>query len=150
MATQNFVFIPGPTNLPDRLRHATDTQTVNHRAPEFAAHFVPLLEDLKPIFGTTAGETLVFACTGTGDLEAAIVNTLSPGDRILASRYGNFSDRWIQLAQWHQLKIVVEPSSAVALAAVLKNAALFRDPRAGVILTGGNVDQDRLPWMKTA
>lgn len=99
MPTQNPVFIPGPTNIPDRLRHAMDMQSVNHRAPDFERQFVPLLESLKSIFGTTTGEVLLFPSTGTGGWEAAVTNTLSPGDEVLAGRYGMFSHRWIELCR---------------------------------------------------
>ena len=99
MRTQNPVFIPGPTNMPDRLRHAMDTQTVDHRAPDFARRFLPLLEDLKTVFGTQLGEVLLFPATGTGGWETAVTNTLSPGDEVLAARHGMFSQRWIDLCR---------------------------------------------------
>ncbi|MDA3922856.1 MAG: aminotransferase class V-fold PLP-dependent enzyme [Salinisphaera sp.] len=99
MPTQNPVFIPGPTNVPDRLRHAMDMQTVDHRAPDFERQFVPLLQSLKSIFGTTSGEVFLFPSTGTGGWEAAVTNTLSPGDEVLAGRYGMFSHRWIELCR---------------------------------------------------
>lgn len=97
--TQNPVFIPGPTNIPDRLRHAMDMQTINHRAPGFDQQFIPLLEDLKAFFGTSTAEVLLFPSTGTGGWETAVTNTLSPGDEILAARYGMFSHRWIELCR---------------------------------------------------
>lgn len=97
--TQNPVFIPGPTNIPDRLRHAMDRQTINHRAPGFDKQFIPLLEDLKAVFGTRTAEVLLFPSTGTGGWETAVTNTLSPGDNVLAARYGMFSHRWIELCR---------------------------------------------------
>lgn len=99
MVENNPVFIPGPTNIPDRLRHAMDMQTVNHRAPDFAERFIPLLDSLKRIFGTRDGEVLLFPSTGTGGWEAAVTNVLSSGDEILAGRYGMFSHRWIDLCR---------------------------------------------------
>lgn len=99
MATQNPVFIPGPTNIPDRIRHAMDVQTVNHRAPDFVEYFVPLLEELKSVFKTERGEVLLFPSTGTGGWEAAVTNTLSPGDKVLTARYGMFCHRWMKLCQ---------------------------------------------------
>ncbi len=105
MSTQNPVFIPGPTNIPDRIRHAMDVQTADHRAPDFAEQFVPLLEELKSIFKTRAGEVLLFPSTGTGGWEAAVTNTLSPGDAVLSARYGMFCQRWIKLCQDHGLDV---------------------------------------------
>lgn len=130
MATQNPVFIPGPTNLPDRLRHAMDMRTVNHRAPDFAESFVPLLKNLGPFFGTRTGEVFIFASTGTGGLEAAITNTLSPGDQILASRYGMFSQRWIDLARRHGFGVrVVEKEWGEPVAAKEYRDILVADTR---------------------
>lgn len=99
MTTQNPVFIPGPTNIPDRIRHAMDVQTVNHRAPDFAEHFVPLLEQVKTVFKTQQGQVLLFPSTGTGGWEAAVTNTLAPGDKVLTARYGMFCHRWMKLCQ---------------------------------------------------
>jgi len=99
MATQNPVFIPGPTNMPDRIRRAMDVQTIDHRASDFANQFMPLLDALKTVFKTTVGEVILFPSTGTGGWEAAVTNTLSPGDEVLASRYGMFSQRWIKLCR---------------------------------------------------
>ncbi len=103
----NPVFIPGPTNIPDRLRHAMDVQTIDHRAPDFVSVFRPVLEDLKKVFRTRDGETFIFAASGTGGWEAAITNTLSPGDRVLIARYGMFSHRWIDMCQRHGLDVQV-------------------------------------------
>lgn len=101
MIQNNPVFIPGPTNIPDRLRHAMDMQTVDHRAPDFADRFIPLLGSLRRLFGTEDGEVLIFPSTGTGAWEAAVTNTLDRGDAILAARYGMFSHRWIDLCRRH-------------------------------------------------
>lgn len=105
MPTQNPVFIPGPTNLPDRLRHAMDMQTIDHRAPDFERQFVPLLGDLKQVFGTQDGEVLLFPSTGTGGWETAISNALSPGDTVLSARHGMFSHRWIKLCRDHGINV---------------------------------------------
>jgi len=105
MSTQNPVFIPGPTNLPDRIRRAMDVQTADHRAPDFAEQFVPLLSELKSVFKTQLGEVLLFPSTGTGGWEAAITNTLSPGDEVLSARYGMFCQRWINLCRNHGLYV---------------------------------------------
>lgn len=105
MSTQNPVFIPGPTNVPDRLRHAMDRQTVNHRAPDFEENFIPLLKSLRQFFGTRNNEVFLFPSTGTGGWEAAVTNTLSPGDKVLSGRYGMFSHRWIDLCERQGLDV---------------------------------------------
>ncbi|SEO82286.1 L-aspartate--glyoxylate aminotransferase BhcA [Aquisalimonas asiatica] len=107
MENQNPVFIPGPTNIPERLRKAMSVPTWDHRSPEFGRMFVPLLQDLKQPFGTTRGDVAVFTASGTGGWETAITNTLSPGDTVLAARYGMFSHRWIDLCERHGLDVKV-------------------------------------------
>ena len=104
---QNPVFIPGPTNIPDRLRYAMSIQTTDHRAPDFVELLAPLLDDLKKVFKTEAGQVITFPSTGTGGWEAAITNTLSPGDKVLVARFGMFSHRWIDLCQRHNLDVDV-------------------------------------------
>ncbi len=107
MSSQNPVFIPGPTNIPDRLRLAMQVQTQDHRAPDFVKTFAPVLEDTKKVFETTAGSIVTFPASGTGGWEAAVTNTLSPGDKVLVARYGMFSHRWIDLCQRHGLDVQV-------------------------------------------
>ena len=105
MSSQNPVFIPGPTNIPDRLRNAMNIQTMDHRAPDFVDLLGPLLNDLKRVLKTSSGQVITFPSTGTGGWEAAISNTLSPGDKVLVARYGMFSHRWIDLCQRHDLDV---------------------------------------------
>lgn len=107
MYGQNPVFIPGPTNIPDRLRRAMNVQTTDHRAPDFVDLLPPLLEDLKKVFKTKTGTVITFPSSGTGGWEAAVTNTLSPGDKVLVARYGMFSHRWIDLCQRHNLDVEV-------------------------------------------
>ena len=107
MSGQNPVFIPGPTNIPDRLRHAMSVQTTDHRAPDFIELLEPLIRDLKKIFKTERGTVISFPASGTGGWEAAITNTLSPGDKVLVARFGMFSHRWIDLCQRHKLDVEV-------------------------------------------
>lgn len=107
MSGQNPVFIPGPTNIPDRLRYAMSIQTMDHRAPDFIELLAPLLNDLKKVFKTTSGQVITFPSSGTGGWEAAITNTLSPGDKVLVARFGMFSHRWIDLCQRHNLDVEV-------------------------------------------
>lgn len=107
MREQNPVFIPGPTNLPDRLRRAMNIPTSDHRSPDFKNLLLPLLEDLKKVFKTNTAEVFIFPASGTGGWEAAITNTLSPGDRVLVARYGMFSHRWIDMCRRHGLELEI-------------------------------------------
>jgi alanine-glyoxylate transaminase/serine-glyoxylate transaminase/serine-pyruvate transaminase len=107
MTGQNPVFIPGPTNIPDRLRAAMNVQTMDHRAPDFVDMLAPLLIDLKRVLKTDTGRIVTFPASGTGGWEAAITNTLSPGDTVLAARHGMFSQRWIELCRRHGLTVEV-------------------------------------------
>ena len=107
MTSQNPVFIPGPTNIPEILRKAVDMPTVDHRSPLFARILHPALEGVKKVLKTGLAEIIVFPSTGTGGWEAAITNTLSPGDKVLATRNGVFSHRWIDMCQRYGLDVVV-------------------------------------------
>ncbi|NQU57678.1 MAG: aminotransferase class V-fold PLP-dependent enzyme [Rhodospirillales bacterium] len=107
MNNQNPIFIPGPTNIPERLRAAMNVPTTDHRAPDFATSFVPMLEDLKKVFKTQTAQVITFPSTGTGGWEAAITNTLSPGDKVLVARFGMFSHRWIDMCQRHNLDVEI-------------------------------------------
>ncbi|NQY82187.1 MAG: aminotransferase class V-fold PLP-dependent enzyme [Alphaproteobacteria bacterium] len=116
MSQQNPIFIPGPTNLPDRLRLAMHVQSQDHRSKNFIDTFAPALEEAKKVFGTIDGKVLLFASSGTGGWEAAISNTLCARDRVLICRNGAFSHRWINLCQRHDLdvEIVEAPWGAAA------------------------------------
>lgn len=107
MSEQNPVFIPGPTNIPQRLLSAMQIQTRDHRAPDFKETFLPVLEGAKTVFGTKTGQVITFPASGTGGWEAAVTNTLSPGDTVLVARYGMFSHRWIDLCERHGLKVQI-------------------------------------------
>ena len=87
---RHFLQIPGPTNVPDRVLRAMGRPTIDHRGPEFATLSLEVLESLRPIFQTRA-PVVVFPASGTGACEAALVNTLSPGDRVLINETGWFS-----------------------------------------------------------
>ncbi len=99
MPGRNFLFVPGPTNIPERIRRAMDVPLEDHRAGDFPAFVLPLLEDLKKIFQTRDGHVFIFAASGTGGWEAAITNTLSPGDKVLQARFGQFSHLWAELCR---------------------------------------------------
>jgi aspartate aminotransferase-like enzyme len=90
--------IPGPTGLPPSVREAGARQMINHRGPEFAAMLARILDGMKPYFGTSSDVAIV-TTAGTGGLEAAIVNSLSPGDRVLAVSIGSFGDRFAKIAR---------------------------------------------------
>lgn len=107
MAGRNHLFTPGPTNIPERVRRAMVVPMEDHRAPDFPEFTLPLFEDLKQIFKTESGQVFIFPGSGTGGWEAAISNTLSPGDKVLAARFGQFSHLWIDLCQRHGLEVEV-------------------------------------------
>ncbi|MEU7487229.1 aminotransferase class V-fold PLP-dependent enzyme [Streptomyces sp. NPDC042319] len=94
---RHFLQIPGPTNVPDQVLRAMAAPTIDHRGPEFAELTRRLLPALKPVFGT-AGPVVIFPSSGTGAWEAALVNTLSPGDRVLCFETGHFATLWREMA----------------------------------------------------
>ena len=95
---RHFLQIPGPTNVPDRVLHAMSYPTIDHRGPDFQALGADVLERIKPVFGTT-NPVIIFPASGTGAWEAALVNTLSPGDRVLMFETGHFATLWRNMAQ---------------------------------------------------
>jgi alanine-glyoxylate transaminase/serine-glyoxylate transaminase/serine-pyruvate transaminase len=95
---RHFLQIPGPTNVPDRILRAMDHPVIDHRGPEFAALAGEVLEAVRPVF-QTSGPVIIFPSSGTGAAEAALVNTLSPGDRVLIFETGHFSQVWRQVAE---------------------------------------------------
>jgi alanine-glyoxylate transaminase/serine-glyoxylate transaminase/serine-pyruvate transaminase len=97
MSGRNFLFVPGPTNTPDRILRAMHVPMEDHRSSSFPDLAGPLLKDLRKIFKTEQGQVIVFPGTGTGGWESALVNTLSPGDKVLSFRYGQFSHLWIDM-----------------------------------------------------
>jgi alanine-glyoxylate transaminase/serine-glyoxylate transaminase/serine-pyruvate transaminase len=95
---RHFLQIPGPTNVPDRVLRAIAAPTIDHRGPEFAELGLDILQRIKPVFGTS-GPVIIYPASGTGAWEAALVNTLSPGDRVLAFETGHFSNLWRAMAE---------------------------------------------------
>ncbi|HKN98632.1 MAG TPA: aminotransferase class V-fold PLP-dependent enzyme [Pseudonocardiaceae bacterium] len=102
---RHFLQVPGPTNVPDQVLSAMARPTIDHRGPEFAALTRDVLARLAPVFGT-AGPVVIFPSSGTGAWEAALVNTLSPGDRVLAFETGHFATLWQRMAT--KLGLVVD------------------------------------------
>jgi alanine-glyoxylate transaminase / serine-glyoxylate transaminase / serine-pyruvate transaminase len=102
---RHFLQIPGPTNVPDRVLRAIDHPTIDHRGPEFAVLGKTVLAGMKKVFRTDA-DVVIYPSSGTGAWEAALVNTLSPGDRVLMAETGHFATLWKRLAE--RLGLVVE------------------------------------------
>ncbi len=96
-AGRHFLQIPGPTNVPDRVLRAIDRATIDHRGPDFVELANEVLAGLKPVFGTEQ-PVIIYPSSGTGAWEAALVNTLSPGDRVLMYETGHFATLWRELA----------------------------------------------------
>src|SRR3954453_947224 len=92
-----FLQIPGPTNVPDRVLRAIDAPTIDHRGPDFALLGLEVLEGLKHVL-KTSGPVVVYPASGTGAWEAALVNTLSPGDKVIAYETGHFATLWRAMA----------------------------------------------------
>ena len=97
-AGRHFLQIPGPTNVPDRVLRAMSQPTIDHRGPEFQALGRELLDGVREVFGTTR-PVVIFPASGTGAWEAALVNVLSPGDRVLMFETGHFATLWKQIAE---------------------------------------------------
>jgi alanine-glyoxylate transaminase/serine-glyoxylate transaminase/serine-pyruvate transaminase len=94
---RHFLQIPGPTNVPDRVLRAIAQPTIDHRGPSFGELGRKVLTEIRPIF-RTENPVIIYPSSGTGAWEAALVNTLSPGDRVLISDTGQFATLWRQLA----------------------------------------------------
>jgi alanine-glyoxylate transaminase/serine-glyoxylate transaminase/serine-pyruvate transaminase len=94
---QHFLQIPGPSPVPERIQRAIDRQVIDHRGPEFQKLGQDMLAAIRPVFGTT-GPVIIYPASGTGAWEAAIVNTLSPGDKVLMAETGQFATLWQKLA----------------------------------------------------
>ena len=104
-AGRHFLQIPGPTNVPDRILRAIDGATIDHRGPGFERLGYQVLDGIKPIFQTT-DPVVIYPASGTGAWEAALVNTLSPGDRVLMAETGQFASLWHSLAERLGLDVV--------------------------------------------
>jgi alanine-glyoxylate transaminase / serine-glyoxylate transaminase / serine-pyruvate transaminase len=105
---RHFLQIPGPTNVPDRILRAIACPTIDHRGPEFARLAAGILEDLKPVF-RTSGPVVIYPSSGTGAWEAALINTLSPGDPVLMAETGHFASLWCDMARRLGLDVELLP-----------------------------------------
>lgn len=104
VAGRHFLQTPGPTNVPDRILRAMHRAPINHRGPEWGAVGLEVVVNLRKIFGTE-GNVAIYPASGTGAWEAALLNTLSPGDKVLMSHTGWFAHLWVQMAR----KLGLEP-----------------------------------------
>lgn len=128
--------IPGPTPLPPQTLAAVGRQMINHRGPEFEALFAEVTDWLK-VFFETQQDVLLLTASGTGGMEAAIVNTLSPGDRVLAVTMGAFGDRFAEIAEAHGADVtrLQIPLGQAADPAAVGAAISEQGPFAAVLLT---------------
>jgi aspartate aminotransferase-like enzyme len=128
--------IPGPTSLPSAVREAGARQMINHRGPEFAAMQERIVGGLRTFFGT-ANDIVLLSSAGTGGLEAAIVNTLSPGDKVLGVSIGAFGDRFAKIASTYGADVTKldVPWGHAADAAALTDALRAGGPWKAVLLT---------------
>ena len=107
---RHFLQIPGPTNVPDRVLRAMHQPVMDHRSAEFSKLASEVLENLRPIF-QTRGPVILYPASGTGAWEAAIANTLSPGDRVLMFETGHFSNLWRQVAERFGIQVEYVPGN---------------------------------------
>ena len=130
--------IPGPTALPASVREAGARQMINHRGPEFAEMLARILDGMKPYFGTT-NDIAMLSCAGSGGLEAAVVNTLSPGDRVVGVSIGSFGDRFAKIAKTYGADVTkVEAEWGYAAAADEVREVLRATPDAKAVLLTHN------------
>src|SRR6201994_1482684 len=106
---RHFLQIPGPTNVPDRVLRAMDMPTIDHRGPEFAQLGLDVLEGCKTVF-RTKNPVVIYPSSGTGAWEAAIVNTLAPGDKVLMAETGHFATLWRGIAEKFKLDVEFLPT----------------------------------------
>ena len=107
MTVTPHLFIPGPTTIPDKVRMAMNLAMEDMRSPEFPKFTLPLFEDLKKVFKMKDGRVFIFPSSGTGAWESAMTNTLAVGDKVLMSRFGQFSLLWVDMAERLGLKVVL-------------------------------------------
>jgi alanine-glyoxylate transaminase/serine-glyoxylate transaminase/serine-pyruvate transaminase len=105
---RHFLQVPGPTNIPDRVLRAIDNPVIDHRGPEFAALAKSVMAGLKRLLHCS-GPALIYPSSGTGAWEAAVLNTLSPGDKVLAFETGHFATLWQAMAKKHGLEVDFVP-----------------------------------------
>jgi alanine-glyoxylate transaminase/serine-glyoxylate transaminase/serine-pyruvate transaminase len=137
---RHFLQIPGPTNVPDRILRAMDQPVIDHRGPAFADLGQEVLEGIKAVF-KTSGPVVIFPASGTGAWESALVNTLSPGDKVLAFETGEFARLWYEMAKRLGLEVDMVSSDwrrGVDPAVVESKLADDRDRRIRAVLVVHN------------
>jgi alanine-glyoxylate transaminase/serine-glyoxylate transaminase/serine-pyruvate transaminase len=125
---RHFLQIPGPTNVPDRVLRAMAQPTIDHRGPGFAALTEEVLDGLKGVF-KTAGPIIIFPSSGSGAWEAALVNTLSPNDKVLSFESGEFARLWAEIARRLRLDVDLVPSDWTCGVVPEQVEAKLRDDR---------------------
>src|SRR5437660_6495242 len=131
-AGRHFLQIPGPTPVPDRILRAMDMPTIDHRGPDFQRLGKRVLEGMKTIF-KCAGPVVIYPASGTGAWEAALANTLSPGDRVLMVETGHFATLWNNMATKLGLAPEFIPSDWRTGADPAAIEARLREDKAGAI-----------------
>src|SRR5574341_244080 len=130
---KRYLLAPGPTPIPPEVLLAMAQPIIHHRAPEYEALFADVRRDLRLLF-QCKNEVLMFASSGTGAMEGAVVNTLSPGDRVVVIRGGKFGERWAQICEAYGVQVMpvdVPYGKSVDPEAVA--AALEREPAAKAV-----------------
>src|SRR5689334_21297697 len=107
MAGRHFLFVPGPTHLPERVVRAMMVPSEDHRSVRFPELTLGLFDGLERVCGGDEGEVFVYPSTGTGAWEASLAITLSPGDKVLAPRFGQFSHLWVDMMKRLGLQVEV-------------------------------------------
>ena len=107
MAGYNHLYIPGPTNVPEKVRMAMNVCMQDMRASDFPEFTRPIFDKIARLFKNSTGRVFIYPSSGTGAWEAAIQNTLSPGDKVLMSRFGQFSTLWVDMATRYGLDVEV-------------------------------------------
>ncbi|NDU80075.1 MAG: aminotransferase class V-fold PLP-dependent enzyme, partial [Ferrovum sp.] len=107
MAGQSFLFVPGPSNVPNRILRAMAVPMEDHRSVAFPELTHEIIQGLKKLFRTEKAHPIVFPSSGTGCWEAALTNCLNPGDRVLIARFGQFSHLWAEMAKRLGFDVIV-------------------------------------------
>ena len=128
MSGRPFLQIPGPALVPERVVRAMSQSLIDHRGPEFACLLKEILEGLKSVFQTSQGQIILYPGSGTGAWESCVVNTLSPGDRVLGCMNGHFSARFCDTASAHGIQVqILEVPCGVGIPADLVEEHLRAD-----------------------
>ena len=131
------LLIPGPTPLPPRVLQAMGRQMINHRGPEFGRIMADMLEGLREVF-RTRNDIIPLVCSGTGGLEACVVNFLSPGDRVLSVNNGHFCERFAEIAERYGARVDRVPAEwglPVPIDAIAERACAARGEYRAILVT---------------